>query len=182
MVSSGAIRQQVTLSSWTPTDCSRGTSLSMQMVLFYHGETDWRVLQTSDRNSWECIWGLTFQSTELCSISAVSKEANLHPVQPFLRLNRGGGGYCSHCIHTCWTSAARTCFCPQRMRIQLLQHEPGQFKHQTRLSVEGDPNSASGDSCRQVKSFGLVHVVSIHDRELFWGVMCCIICRLYRQN
>lgn len=61
------------------------------------------------------------------------------------------------------------CFCLQRVtdRIQFLQYKSGQFKHQTRLNVEGDPNPASVNSCRQVKSFGVVHVLSIHDREGF---------------
>lgn len=67
-----------------PTVCSSGTSPSMQMLLFHREQTEWRSLQTADRNSWECIWGLTFQSVELCSY-----RPTFSSVQPFLRHNRG---------------------------------------------------------------------------------------------
>lgn len=82
-------------------------------------------------------------------------------MQPFLRHNRG--------FTVAGSTVDTQCSCLQRPtdRIQFSQYKSGQFKHQTRLSVERDPNPASVNSCHQVKSFGLVHVVLIHDREWF---------------
>ena len=53
--------------------------------------------------------------------------------------------------------------------VQLVQHESGQLKPQTSLSTETDLNPASVNSCHQVKSFNLVHVVSIHNLRMIVG-------------
>lgn len=153
----------VTKCSWTPpfpqTVCSSGTSPSMQMLSFHREQTEWRSLQSADRNSWECIWGLTFQSIEHCWTVQLSANLLLHVA--FLRHNRG--------FTVAGSTVDMQCSCLQRLtdRIQLSQYKSGQFIHQTRPIVEGDPNPASVNSCHQVKSFGVVHVVLIHDWEWF---------------
>lgn len=111
--------------------------------------------ETAENVSGDSLSSL-LNTVELCSY-----RPNFSSVQPFLHHNRG--------FTVAGSIVDMQCFCLQRLtdRIQLSQYKSGQFKHQTRLSVEGDPNSASVDSCHQVKSFGLVHVVSIHNRDLF---------------
>lgn len=185
MVSLGARRQQ---SSWTPPTPDRrfqwnklvgadGSGLSRRNRLESFANFWQKQLRMYLETHFPLYWTLLN-----CAVYRPSpKKPIFSPVQPFLRLNRGVNGLT---VYTHADHQQHTCFCPQcvRDRIQLLQHEPGQFKPQTRLSMEGDPNSASVDSSCQVKSFGLVHVVSVHDQELFWGVMSFLICRLYRQN
>lgn len=86
----------------TPTVCSSGTSPSMQMLPFHREQTDWRSLQTADRNSWECIWGLAFQSTEQCWTVQLSANLLLHAAA----LTSQQGVYC------CWFHCRRTVFLP----------------------------------------------------------------------